>query len=102
MSLIELATLISISWFLGVVVCLFQLHAAKLEGKRPANARLSAMPVIPLFPAAAFGAAVLANGVIPRWGTWIVGGLHVVLAVAHMVGIVLTMRRIRFVKPPAA
>jgi hypothetical protein len=86
------------TWSLWVVVGLLELRAEKLEGKRPADAGFSAVPVIPLFPMALLGAAALVDRIKAPWGTMIVLWLHVALAAGIVWAIVSALRRGRAAK----
>jgi hypothetical protein len=49
---------------------------------------MSPAPVIPIFPLAFWGAAVLIDLVVDPWGTIVIGSLHAVYAVILTVSIV--------------
>lgn len=87
--------LVTTAWLLWVVAAAFELEAAKRRGERPADAGVSVLPVIPLFPLALLCVAWVLNRFVSPWGTRIVGALHVLMIAACLMGIVIYARRIR-------
>ena len=75
-------------WILCCIPAL--LEKAIQNAKLPEEERggVTIVPVIPLFPLALWGVAILINRFISRWGTRIIGGLHVLLAAIAIVFIV--------------
>jgi hypothetical protein len=68
------------------------------EGQRGG---VSFAPVVPAFPLAFWGAALLADLAVGPWGTAIVGGFHAALGVAFAVFIVRDWWRLRALDKPA-
>jgi hypothetical protein len=90
-----LSILVTLTWVLWAVGGAIALHADKRQGKSPQDAGFSFVPIIPLFPILAVVAAVYADKIIAPWGTRVVGGLHVVLAVTFLVAIAGALHRMR-------
>ena len=90
-----LVAIVVVAWLLWAAVGLFSLEADKIQKKRPPDAGFSILPVVPLFPLLFIGLAWLIDEYAWPWGTRIIGGLHVLLIVIYLVGIVYEMRRTR-------
>jgi len=95
MSWWALLIFVTATWLLWAVWGLLGLQADKLEHKRPQDAGISIMPIIPFFPLIAFGVAMCLNAVFDPWGTRIVGAIHALLIVIFLAGIAREVLRIR-------
>jgi len=62
------------------------------EGERSG---VIAAPIIPVFPLAVWGLALLADRVVPPWGTGVVGSIH---AIGVAVSVALISWRIRLLR----
>jgi hypothetical protein len=82
-----LLILVLLAWLLWAVGALHGHHIAKREGRVRADSGVSVAPIIPLFPLGFFGLAKLIDQAASPWGTWLVGGLHVLLALAFTLAI---------------
>jgi hypothetical protein len=56
---------------------------------------VSIFPAIPFCPLAAWGVALLLDRYVSPWGTTVVGGTHVLLAVACAISIIRNVNRTR-------
>jgi hypothetical protein len=80
--------LVCVAWILWILASLLQHANAKLEGRLAADAGLSLAPIIPLVPVGLIGVATVVDYFVEPWGSWFIGGLHGLLAVASVVAIV--------------
>jgi hypothetical protein len=90
-----LLAFVSITWLVWLIGCVMALKADQLRRKRPPDAGVSIVPVIPLFPLLAVEIATLIDKLVPPWGTRIIAGLHSLLLIVYLVGIAYEARRIR-------
>ena len=69
-------------WFLWTFAAIAEKRAGEVRAGTPPERRggVSILPVIPLFPLFFWGVAWFADRFFPPWGSIVVGGLHVVLA----------------------
>lgn len=96
-----LLLLVTITWLLWAFGALQGNYLAKREGRKKPESGVSLAPIIPLFPLLFFALAKIADKFVPPWGTWIIGGMHALLAAAFIAAIIWqSLRRTR--KGPAA
>lgn len=90
----KLIFLVSAAWLLWAIGTVHEHGIAKREGRVKPDSRVSLTPIIPIFPLIFLGLAKLVDKIAAPWGTWTIGGLHVLLVVAFVVAIVRqSMRR---------
>ncbi len=77
-------------WFLWVFACAAQAALAEARRGIPEEERsgISVFPGFPLFPLAFWGVALLADRFIGPWGTFLIGGAHLVLAIKWGVAVI--------------
>jgi hypothetical protein len=85
------------TWFVWIVGCASQvaLHGARRgvpEGQRGST---SIIPGITIFPLAFWGLALGINALAPPWGTYSIGGLHVIFLISLIPSIIRDHREIR-------
>jgi hypothetical protein len=83
----SLLLLVTLTWLLWAVGALLGHHLAKRDGRVAPDSGLSLAPIIPIFPLVFFGVGKLVDWIIAPWGTWLIGGLHAILAVTFIVAI---------------
>jgi hypothetical protein len=84
-----LLLIITLTWCLWAIAAVAQksaIHAAKGLPMEQCGG-ISIAPVIPVFPAALFGIAKLTDLFVAPWGTWSVGGLHILLMILFVISI---------------
>jgi hypothetical protein len=83
-----LLSLVTITWLLWGFGTLQEHYIARREGRAKPDSGVSLAPIIPLFPLLFFAAAKMADKVVPPWGTWIIGGIHALLALSFIAAII--------------
>ncbi|MGN6507550.1 MAG: hypothetical protein ACTHM6_18490 [Tepidisphaeraceae bacterium] len=83
-----LLVLVTVTWFLWAAAALQAHQIGKREGRIRPESGMSVAPVIPIFPLVAFGLAKGADQFASPWGTWVIGGFHLVLVLGFVVAIV--------------
>lgn len=91
----HLLVLCTVAWLAWIPAVLLEKKAKGDSGGT------SIVPVVPLFPLAAWLAGIGLNRVIANAGTYIVGGLHVILIVCLLGSMAISVLRIRVNRPPA-
>lgn len=90
-----LLTLVCFVWILWAVAGAIQtkLRSATIldHGRRG----FSPVPVVPIFPLALWGLAILVDRFVAPWGTAVIGGFHVVFAAAIVRYIIYCIPRLR-------
>ena len=84
-------------WCLWAIAALTQKEVVDRRQSSPEGHRggVSILPVIPLFPLAAWAIALLLDLFVAPWGTWIIGVAHAALAVLFIVSIARNWWRLR-------
>lgn len=88
MSTWTLLSLVTITWLLWAVDALHGHYIAKCAGRAQPDSGVSLVPIIPLFPLLFFALAKIADNVVPLWGTWVIGGSHMLLATGFCVAMI--------------
>lgn len=76
----QLPLLVFVVWLLWHVACISGVQIANARKGVPVGRRggSSMFPGIPLFPLFFWGLACFVDSVVAPWGTWVIGGLHVI------------------------
>jgi hypothetical protein len=84
-------------WSLWALACAsaVAVHNARDPLPNGQQRGFSCAPVVPIFPLALWGIALLIDLVAEPWGTWIIGVLHGVLAVAFLGSIARDLCRLK-------
>jgi hypothetical protein len=93
---------VTLTWFAWCAGAILELKADKLEGKCPPDAGCSLVPIVPLYPLALFGIAMLLDKFLTPWGTRIILWFHIALGILFAAAIIRDLNRIRRIKrhPP--
>lgn len=102
MSVWLLVLLIALAWLSYPVAGAASVSAAIHEGKRDKGSGFSFLPELIVFPAAFLCLAALIDWWAMPWGRMIVGGMCLLMIIAHLVILARSLRRIRLAKraPP--
>jgi len=81
-------------WFLWAWAAIAEKRAGEIRRGIPAEKRggVSIMPIIPLFPLVFWGAACLVDVWFAPWGSLVIAGLHLVLALPMIFTVVRDVR----------
>src|SRR5688500_5534326 len=84
-----LLILLTLTWCLALIAAAAERATDDIVKEVPESQRggISILPVIALFPLAAFGVAMAADAFFAPWGTRVVGGLHGLLALLYVLSI---------------
>jgi hypothetical protein len=93
MSIWIFAILLGLTWLTYPIAGAANVSASVLEGRLPRGAGFSFLPELVVLPAAFLGVAELLDHFIPPWGRRIVGGVCVVMFVAHVYVYIRARRR---------
>jgi hypothetical protein len=80
-------------WILWAFACVASVRADEIRRGRSEHRNVSFFPGIPMFPVMFWAIMALINKVAPPWGTFLIGGFHIALAIPMLVT---TIRDTRF------
>jgi len=84
-------------WALWFIACVAEADLSDARRGVPEELRhgVSLFPGIPLFPMAAWGIAILIDRFVDPWGTYTIGGIHLVLGIVWGVSLYRNIRELR-------
>jgi hypothetical protein len=94
MSMWWLLALIFFAWMLWGAACLSQKTVANAQLPKDKRGSVSLLPVIPVFPLALWGLALLIDLIIDPWGTGVIASLHAIFGLVLIVSIVRDLWRL--------
>ena len=85
------------AWGLWFITCVVEAGLSDVRRGVPDDERhgVSLLPVIPLYPAVAWGIAVLIDRFFSPWGTYSIGGIHVVLGITWGISLIRNLRELK-------
>jgi type IV secretory pathway VirB6-like protein len=90
-----LLSLVCLVWILWAVASLIQATLRNATLEQDQRREFSPVPVIPIFPLALWGIAILVDRFFAPWGTVVIGGLHAAFAATIVAYIVYCLPQLR-------